>query len=165
MRSAPHRLGFRACQDADAGFAESRCRSTSPQKEFAKVKSRNTSISTVAQVSLSRTRNRKRPTPALTLVVRPSSGIQHIALRTTDIVNAVTSLRARGVEFIAVPDSYYDDMRVKFAASSVQLQEDLATIQALNILVDFDEGGYLLQIFSKNVMDRPTVFLEVRRCR
>ncbi|KAL8290381.1 hypothetical protein RQP46_002639 [Phenoliferia psychrophenolica] len=90
-----------------------------------------------------------------------SAGIQHIALRTTDIITAVKALRARGVEFISVPPQYYIDMRVKLASSSVQLEEDLVTIEKLNILVDFDEDGYLLQIFTKNCMDRPTVFLEI----
>ena len=73
----------------------------------------------------------------------------------------MTALRARGVEFISVPPSYYDAMRIKLAASGMRLEEDPAAIQALNILVDFDERGYLLQIFTKNIMDRPTVFLEV----
>jgi 4-hydroxyphenylpyruvate dioxygenase len=91
------------------------------------------------------------------------AGVQHIALRTKDIVTAVTNLRARGVEFISVPDTYYATMRLrlKTSARKWELQEDFATLQRLNILIDFDEGGYLLQLFTKPLMDRPTVFLEI----
>lgn len=68
-------------------------------------------------------------------------GIQHIALRTDDIINAVSSLRARGVEFIKVPETYYDNMAQRLKASGITLKEDFATIKKLNILIDFDEGG------------------------
>lgn len=88
-------------------------------------------------------------------------GVQHIALRTKDIVSAVTNLRKRGVDFIDVPDTYYDSMRIRLKSSRVQLEEDLETLQRLNILIDFDEGGYLLQLFTKPLMDRPTVFIEI----
>ena len=88
-------------------------------------------------------------------------GVQHIALRTKNIITSVTNLRARGVEFINVPSSYYDAMRLRLKMSSMQLEEDFDTIQRLNILVDFDEGGYLLQLFTKPLMDRPTVFIEI----
>lgn len=91
------------------------------------------------------------------------AGVQHIALRTDDIVTAVGNLRARGVEFISVPSTYYETMRLRLkkSARNWELQEDFNTIQQLNILIDFDEGGYLLQLFTKPLMDRPTVFLEI----
>ncbi|KAG5918252.1 hypothetical protein E4U42_006936 [Claviceps africana] len=90
-------------------------------------------------------------------------GVQHIALLTHDIIDAVTSLRARGVEFIAVPPSYYHTMRqrLKTERRSWALREDLDTLERLNILIDYDEGGYLLQLFTKPLMDRPTVFIEI----
>ncbi len=91
------------------------------------------------------------------------AGVQHIALRTNDIISAVTNLRARGVEFINVPETYYTTMRMRLKTDkrSWKLQEDFDAIQNLNILIDFDEGGYLLQLFTKPLMDRPTVFIEI----
>lgn len=89
------------------------------------------------------------------------SGVQHIAFRTNDIITAVTNLRARGVFFLSVPDTYYDALRLKLKASNVVINESIDILQKLHILIDFDEGGYLLQIFAKHVVDRPTVFLEV----
>ena len=89
-------------------------------------------------------------------------GVQHIAFRTTDILSAVSNLRKRGVQFIQVPDTYYDDLRTRLKRTpSLQLEEDLEALRRLHILVDFDEGGYLLQIFTKPLLDRPTVFLEI----
>jgi 4-hydroxyphenylpyruvate dioxygenase len=97
------------------------------------------------------------------VIFNSGPGVQHIALRTPDIIGAVSALRARGVEFINVPPSYYDTMRqrLKTEKRSWELQEDLDTIQRLNILIDYDEGGYLLQLFTKPLMDRPTVFIEI----
>jgi 4-hydroxyphenylpyruvate dioxygenase len=91
------------------------------------------------------------------------AGVQHIALRTNDIISAVSNLRARGVEFINVPETYYTTMRMRLKSDkrNWNLQEDFDTIQKLNILIDFDEGGYLLQLFTKPLMDRPTVFIEI----
>ncbi|ESZ95705.1 4-hydroxyphenylpyruvate dioxygenase [Sclerotinia borealis F-4128] len=93
------------------------------------------------------------------------AGVQHIALRTDDIITAVSNLRARGVEFISVPDTYYETMRERLqdenAGIQWNLKEDFEEIRRLNILIDFDEGGYLLQLFTKPLMDRPTVFLEI----
>ena len=89
------------------------------------------------------------------------AGVQHIALRTPDIISAVTNLRARGVEFISVPETYYEAMRKRIAQTGLKLDESFETIQKLNILIDFDEGGYLLQLFTKPLMDRPTVFVEI----
>lgn len=88
-------------------------------------------------------------------------GVQHIALRTDDIISAVTNLRARGVEFISVPETYYENMRMRLKQAGMKLEESFETIRALNILIDFDEGGYLLQLFTKPLMDRPTVFIEI----
>ena len=89
------------------------------------------------------------------------SGVQHIAFRTTDILSAVANLKKRGMQFIQVPNTYYEDLRVRLKRTNLQLEEDLEALQKLHILVDFDEGGYLLQIFTKPLLDRPTVFLEV----
>lgn len=87
-------------------------------------------------------------------------GIQHIALNTPDIVKAVSRLRQRGVSFIRVPNTYYDDLRRRLGDSGM-VKEDIGRLQKLGILVDFDEDGYLLQIFTKPVQDRPTLFLEI----
>lgn len=77
------------------------------------------------------------------------AGVQHIALRTDDIIRDITNLRARGVEFIKVPDTYYEDLQVRLKKAGLVLQEDFETIRDLDILIDFDEGGYLLQLFTK----------------
>jgi 4-hydroxyphenylpyruvate dioxygenase len=84
-------------------------------------------------------------------------GVQHIAMATDDIVGAVDSLRRRGVRFIRVPATYYQNIRDKVGT----IEEDWSDIERLNILADRDEEGYLLQIFTKNVQDRPTVFFEI----
>lgn len=89
------------------------------------------------------------------------AGVQHIALNTNDIITAIRNLRARGVEFLTIPDAYYDLLREKLKHSAVKINEDLRILQELQILIDYDEHGYLLQIFTKNMQDRPTVFLEV----
>ncbi|MCC3152333.1 4-hydroxyphenylpyruvate dioxygenase [Hymenobacter sp. BT770] len=86
-----------------------------------------------------------------------SPGVQHIAIATNDIRRTVTELRRRGVEFLSVPGTYYDDLLDRIGA----IDEDLASIKELNLLVDRDEEGYLLQIFTKPVEDRPTVFYEI----
>lgn len=89
------------------------------------------------------------------------AGVQHIALRTTDIISTVVNMKKRGVHFITVPDSYYKQMRVRLSASGLRLKEDFDVLEELGILIDFDEGGYLLQLFTKPLMDRPTVFIEI----
>lgn len=89
------------------------------------------------------------------------AGVQHIALNTGDIIHAIEALRARGLEFLSIPDSYYANLRERLAQAGMHLQEDLTRLQKLKILVDFDEKGYLLQIFSKPCQDRPTLFLEI----
>ncbi|XP_021934058.1 4-hydroxyphenylpyruvate dioxygenase isoform X2 [Zootermopsis nevadensis] len=89
------------------------------------------------------------------------AGVQHIALNTQDIIGAIRNLRERGQEFLQVPDTYYEILRERLKADKVNLIEDLDVLQELKILVDYDENGYLLQIFTKNMQDRPTLFLEV----
>uniref|UniRef100_A0AAQ5Z296 4-hydroxyphenylpyruvate dioxygenase n=1 Tax=Amphiprion ocellaris TaxID=80972 RepID=A0AAQ5Z296_AMPOC len=88
-------------------------------------------------------------------------GVQHIALNTTNIIQTIVNLRARGMEFLAAPDTYYDTLRESLKTAKIKVKEDLDRLQELKILVDFDDKGYLLQIFTKPVQDRPTLFLEV----
>ncbi|XP_013862652.1 4-hydroxyphenylpyruvate dioxygenase [Austrofundulus limnaeus] len=89
------------------------------------------------------------------------AGVQHIAMNTSDIITAIRNLKERGMEFMSVPDTYYDQLREKLKHAKIQISEDLDVLQELKILVDYDDKGYLLQIFTKPVQDRPTVFLEV----
>jgi len=89
------------------------------------------------------------------------SGVQHLALRTNDIIHAVTNMKARGCRFLTIPATYYTNLRERLAQSSTKVLEDMDTLQKLNILIDFDETGYLLQIFTKPSQDRPTMFFEV----
>jgi len=84
-------------------------------------------------------------------------GVQHVAMATADIVKTVRDLKSRGVEFLQVPTSYYDDLLDRVGA----IDEDLEPLKELGILVDRDEEGYLLQLFSKPVQDRPTLFFEI----
>jgi 4-hydroxyphenylpyruvate dioxygenase len=84
-------------------------------------------------------------------------GVQHIAIATHDIVHTVTELRDRGIDFLRVPTTYYDDLLDRVGT----IDEDIAPLRELGILVDRDEEGYLLQIFTKPVEDRPTVFFEI----
>ncbi|XP_063059627.1 4-hydroxyphenylpyruvate dioxygenase [Engraulis encrasicolus] len=88
-------------------------------------------------------------------------GVQHIALNSSNIIQSIVNLRARGMEFLAAPDTYYDSLREQLKTAKIKVKEDLNTLQELKILVDFDDKGYLLQIFTKPVQDRPTLFLEV----
>ncbi len=89
-------------------------------------------------------------------------GVQHIAMRTDDILTTVTRMKERGVEFLEkIPDAYYDNLFAGMEKLGVEVKEDIATIRKLKILVDYDEKGYLLQIFTKPLEDRPTFFLEV----
>eukprot|EP01006_Ploeotia_vitrea_P024082 TRINITY_DN56808_c0_g1_i1.p1 TRINITY_DN56808_c0_g1~~TRINITY_DN56808_c0_g1_i1.p1 ORF type:complete len:383 (+),score=225.64 TRINITY_DN56808_c0_g1_i1:108-1256(+) len=89
------------------------------------------------------------------------AGVQHIALNTNDILHAIANMRKRGLDFLKVPKKYYDDLRKRLAKSPVEVKESLDEIEKLNILVDFDDQGYLLQLFTKPVQDRPTLFFEV----
>ncbi|MEA2274962.1 MAG: 4-hydroxyphenylpyruvate dioxygenase [Solirubrobacteraceae bacterium] len=85
------------------------------------------------------------------------AGVQHIALLCGDIIETVTRLKANGVEFLSVPDSYYAELSERVG----ELDEPMDKLRELKILVDRDEEGYLLQLFSKPVEDRPTVFFEI----
>ncbi len=85
--------------------------------------------------------------------------MQHLALATPDICATVDELSARGVEFLATPDSYYTDP-VLAASGSAQVRVPVEELKSRGILVDRDEDGYLLQIFTKPIGDRPTVFFE-----
>jgi 4-hydroxyphenylpyruvate dioxygenase len=84
-------------------------------------------------------------------------GVQHIAIATKDIVSTVKQLMARGVEFLKVPSSYYEDLFERVG----KIEEDIEPLKELGILVDSDDEGYLLQLFSKPVEDRPTMFFEI----
>ncbi|XP_051758562.1 4-hydroxyphenylpyruvate dioxygenase [Ctenopharyngodon idella] len=88
-------------------------------------------------------------------------GVQHIAMNTSDIITAIRNLKERGMEFMSVPDTYYQQLKEKLKLSKVKIVEDISILEELKILVDYDDNGYLLQIFTKPVQDRPTVFLEV----
>ena len=84
-------------------------------------------------------------------------GVQHVALATGNIIETVTELQKRGIEFLKIPDSYYAEVLDRVG----HIDEDLKPLQELGILIDRDEEGYLLQIFSKPIEDRPTVFFEI----
>ena len=89
-------------------------------------------------------------------------GVQHIAVATDDIISTVSQLRARGVEFLPPPpQAYYDEIPNRLGEHKHMLKEDINELQKLSILVDADEEGYLLQIFTKPVEDRPTLFFEI----
>lgn len=85
------------------------------------------------------------------------AGVQHIAIATNNILETVSQLRRNGVDFLYVPDAYYEDVLERVG----HIDEDLEALKKLNILIDRDEDGYLLQIFTKPVQDRPTVFYEI----
>ena len=84
-------------------------------------------------------------------------GVQHLALATNDIIQTVTALRDRGIEFLSTPTSYYRDLQERVG----KIDEPVDVLESLGILVDRDPDGYLLQIFSKPVQDRPTLFFEI----
>ncbi len=85
------------------------------------------------------------------------AGVQHIAVATDNILETIAQLRANGVEFLYVPEVYYEDALDRVG----KIDENIQDLKALNILVDRDEDGYLLQIFTKPIQDRPTVFFEI----
>jgi 4-hydroxyphenylpyruvate dioxygenase len=90
------------------------------------------------------------------------AGVQHIAVATDDIIGTVSQLKARGVEFLPPPpQAYYDDIPRRLGEHKDMMKEDLKELQKLSIMVDADEEGYLLQIFTKPVEDRPTLFFEI----
>ena len=84
-------------------------------------------------------------------------GVQHVAILTDDIIKSITALRTNGVDFLDVPDTYYDDLEKRVGP----IDEDMAVLKKLKILVDRDEEGYLLQLFTKPLEDRPTLFVEI----
>jgi len=86
-----------------------------------------------------------------------SPGIQHVALTTPNILETVNDLSKRGVEFLTVPTTYYTELEERIG----KIDEDIHKLEELGILVDRDEDGYLLQIFTKPVEDRPTLFFEI----
>jgi len=85
------------------------------------------------------------------------AGVQHLALATDNIIYTIHELRERGVDFLNVPDSYYLDLQDRVGA----IDEDIEVLKKYKILVDRDDEGYLLQLFTKPLMDRPTVFIEI----
>lgn len=90
------------------------------------------------------------------------AGVQHIAVATDDIIKTVSQLKANGVEFLSTPpESYYKAVPGRLEAFSHELREDIEKLKALGIMIDADEEGYLLQIFTKPVEDRPTLFFEI----
>ncbi|KAA5820893.1 4-hydroxyphenylpyruvate dioxygenase [Algibacter amylolyticus] len=90
------------------------------------------------------------------------AGVQHIAVATDDIIGSVSALRARGVEFLSIPpEAYYRAVPGRLEEHSHELREDIEALKKLGIMIDADEEGYLLQIFTKPVEDRPTLFFEI----
>lgn len=89
------------------------------------------------------------------------SGIHHIALLTDDIVSVVRNMRLRGMDFLHTPDTYYEQLKDRLKDCQVKISEDIEQLRELKILVDFDEQGYLLQIFTRPVQDRPTLVFEI----
>ena len=84
-------------------------------------------------------------------------GIQHIAMSTRNIIETVKKLKANGVEFLPTPKSYYDDLKKRIKG----VDEDIDTLSELGILLDADDNGYMLQIFTRPIQDRPTLFYEI----
>jgi 4-hydroxyphenylpyruvate dioxygenase len=90
------------------------------------------------------------------------SGVQHIAVATDDIIKTVSLLRARGIDFLSPPpQAYYDEIPARLGEHMKMMKEDIKELQRLSIMIDADEEGYLLQIFTKPVEDRPTLFFEI----
>ncbi|MFB6307570.1 MAG: 4-hydroxyphenylpyruvate dioxygenase [Flavobacteriales bacterium] len=85
------------------------------------------------------------------------SGVQHIAVATDDIISTVSEMKKRGVNFLRVPDTYYDELKERVG----EIDEDVETLRELGVLVDRDDEGYLLQLFTKPIEPRPTLFFEV----
>ncbi|WP_289138865.1 4-hydroxyphenylpyruvate dioxygenase [uncultured Brevibacillus sp.] len=84
-------------------------------------------------------------------------GVQHIAILTNDIIDTVSKLQANGVDFLSVPDTYYEELKDRVG----EIDEDIDALKKLGVLVDRDDEGYLLQLFSKPIVDRPTLFIEI----
>lgn len=89
-------------------------------------------------------------------------GVQHIAVATNDILSTVSEMRKRGIEFLSTPpDEYYKEVPERLMAHNHELREDIEALKTLGIMIDADEEGYLLQIFTKPIEDRPTLFFEI----
>jgi 4-hydroxyphenylpyruvate dioxygenase len=86
-----------------------------------------------------------------------SEGVQHVAIATDNIIHTVTQLKSQGIEFLSIPQSYYSNILDRVGT----IDEDLEPLSNLGILIDRDEEGYLLQIFTKPLQDRPTLFFEI----
>ncbi len=91
------------------------------------------------------------------IIFHNGAGVQHIAIETDNIIETIARMRAQGVEFLDIPASYYDDLLDRVGP----IDEDIEPLRKLNILVDRDDKGYMLQIFTKPVEDRPTLFIEI----
>lgn len=89
------------------------------------------------------------------------SGIHHIALLTDDIVSVVANMRQRGMDFLNTPGAYYDQLKDRLKECPIEIKQDIEELRKLKILVDFDENGYLLQIFTRPLQDRPTLVFEI----
>jgi len=89
------------------------------------------------------------------------AGVQHIALNTKDIIDTVSKMRKRGIEFLEIPKAYYDNLRKNIPNMTITIKEDIDVIEKLGILIDYDDKGYLLQLFTKPLEDRPTLFFEI----
>ncbi|XP_072948798.1 4-hydroxyphenylpyruvate dioxygenase-like [Epargyreus clarus] len=94
-----------------------------------------------------------------------TSGVEHVALYTDDIVSTMKTLKARGAEIISWPPTYYDLIREKLKDSPVKVAESIEELKENNVLIDFDERGYMLQAFTKHVQARPTLFMEILQRR
>ncbi|KAG7308816.1 hypothetical protein JYU34_006051 [Plutella xylostella] len=90
-----------------------------------------------------------------------TSGVEHIALYTDDIIATMRALKSRGADILVFPDSYYDIIRDKLQHSSLNVAEGVDTLKECHVLIDFDERGYMLQAFTKHLQARPTVFIEI----
>ncbi len=90
-----------------------------------------------------------------------TAGVQHLALRTDDELHSVAALRNRGVDFLNIPDSYYETVWKRVESLGWEVKEDHQKVKDLGILIDADDEGYLLQLFTKPLQDRPTLFFEI----
>ena len=90
-------------------------------------------------------------------LVAGATGMYHIAIATDNIIETVSEMRRRGIEFLYVPETYYEDLLDRVGA----IDEDVELLKSHGILIDRDDEGYLLQLFTKPVVDRPTMFFEI----
>ncbi|KAG6440600.1 hypothetical protein O3G_MSEX001396 [Manduca sexta] len=118
-------------------------------------------------LSLNESAKGLRPTSKASEFVKSlgSSGVEHVAFYTDDIVSTMRDLKARGADILTWPPTYYDLIREKLADSSLHVAESIDELQQQNVLIDFDERGYMLQAFTKHVQPRPTLFIEILQRR